>query len=102
MKVGADGDDSAGQRLGRVDTVDCARGLALIGMGAYHLSWDLAILQLAPPMLPFMPPMRLLSHTVASAFLALVGVSLALAHRDGFRRRSFWEDSRSSLARRRW
>ena len=35
-----------------------------------------------PPMLPFSPPMRLLSHSVASAFLALVGVSLALAHRD--------------------
>ncbi len=47
-----------------------------------HLSWDLADFRLVSPMLPFSPPMRLLSHAVASAFLALVGVSLALAHRD--------------------
>ena len=66
----------------RVDAVDVARGVALIGMAAYHLSWDLADFGLVSPLLPFTPPMRLLSHTVASAFLALVGVSLALAHRD--------------------
>ena len=90
MNVGADGDDSAGQRLGRVDAIDCARGLALVGMAVYHLSWDLADFRLAPPMLPFTPPMRLLSHIVASAFLALVGVSLALAHRNGLNVRAFW------------
>jgi uncharacterized membrane protein len=80
------------RKPGRVDAVDCARGLALLGMAAYHLIWDLADFRLVSPMLPFSPPMRLLSHGVASAFLALVGVSLALAHRDrlnlpGFRRR---------------
>ena len=51
-------------------------------MAAYHLSWDLADFGLVSPLLPFTPPMRLLSHTVASAFLALAGVSLALAHRE--------------------
>jgi uncharacterized membrane protein len=90
VNVGAGADDSAGERSGRVDAVDCARGLALLGMAAYHLSWDLASFRLAPPMLPFTPPMRLLSHTVASAFLALVGVSLALAHRKGLNKRAFW------------
>ena len=89
MKAG-EADDSAGKRPGRVDAVDCARGLALIGMAAYHLSWDLADFRLAPPMLPFAPPMRLLSHVVASAFLALVGASLALAHRRGLNVRAFW------------
>jgi uncharacterized membrane protein len=89
VKAG-DAEDSAGERSGRVDAVDCARGLALIGMAAYHLSWDLADFRLAPPMLPFAPPMRLLSHVVASAFLALVGVSLALAHRKGLNVRAFW------------
>jgi uncharacterized membrane protein len=88
VKGGAE--ESAGQRSSRVDAVDCARGLALIGMAAYHLSWDLADFRLASPMLPFTPPMRLLSHTVASAFLALVGVSLALAHRKGLNARAFW------------
>jgi uncharacterized membrane protein len=87
---GGSADEIAGQRLGRVDAVDCARGLALIGMVAYHLTWDLADFRLVPPDLPFTPGMRLLSHAVASAFLALVGVSLALAHRHGFDPRAFW------------
>ena len=90
MNAGEAADDSAGQRSGRVDAVDCARGLALVGMAVYHLSWDLADFRLAPPMLPFTPPMRLLSHIVASVFLALVGVSLALAHRKGLNLRAFW------------
>jgi uncharacterized membrane protein len=83
-------DESLGKGSGRVDAVDCARGLALIGMAAYHLSWDLADFRLISPVLPFTPPMRLLSHSIASAFLALVGVSLALAHRDGLKIRAFW------------
>ena len=62
----------------------------LIGMAIYHFSWDLADFRLAPPMLPFSPPMRLFSHGVASAFLALVGLSLALAHRDGMNWPAFW------------
>ncbi len=80
----SDRGDPAGEprKTGRVDAVDCARGLALVGMAAYHLTWDLADFRLVSPLLPFSPPMRLLSHTVASAFLALVGVSLALAHRE--------------------
>jgi uncharacterized membrane protein len=87
---GGSADERAGKRLGRVDAVDCARGLALIGMAAFHLSWDLADFRLVSPLLPFTPPMRLLSHTVASVFLALVGVSLALAHRKGFNQPAFW------------
>ena len=75
---------------GRVDAVDCARGVALIGMALYHLSWDLADYQLVSPALPFSPPMRLFSHAVACAFLALVGVSLALAHRDRLNLPAFW------------
>jgi uncharacterized membrane protein len=74
--------DGAPRSGGRVDAVDVARGVALIGMAAFHLSWDLADFGFVSPLLPFTPPMRLLSHTVASVFLALVGVSLALAHRD--------------------
>src|SRR4029077_14795674 len=86
----AGADDSASKRSGRIDAVDCARGLALVGMAVYHLSWDLADFRLAPPMLPFTPQMRLLSHIVASAFLLLVGVSMALAHRNGLNVKAFW------------
>jgi uncharacterized membrane protein len=90
--VSADGltDKAVGKGFARVDAVDCARGLALIGMAIYHFSWDLADFRLVSPLVPFTPPMRLLSHGVASVFLALVGVSLALAHRDGLNRRAFW------------
>ena len=84
-------DDSAARRARRVDAIDLARGLALVGMGVYHLSWDLADFRLAPPTLPFTPGMRLFSHIVASAFLILVGVSLALAHRRGMNPRAFWQ-----------
>lgn len=83
-------DESSGKGSGRVDAVDCARGLALIGMAVYHLSWDLADFRLISSLLPFTPPMRLFSHSVASVFLALVGVSLALAHRNGLNLPAFW------------
>jgi uncharacterized membrane protein len=58
-------------------------------MAVYHLSWDLADFRLVSPLLPFTPAMRLLSNSVASVFLALVGVSLALAHRNGLNTRAF-------------
>jgi uncharacterized membrane protein len=68
---------------GRIAAIDLARGLALLGMGVYHLSWDLAYFGFAPPNFPYSPGMRVFSHFVACAFLGLVGVSLAIAHRDG-------------------
>jgi uncharacterized membrane protein len=89
VSIGVDEEASAGEHSRRVDAVDCARGLALVGMAIYHLSWDLADFRLAPPMLPFTPQMRLLSHTVASVFFVLVGVSLALAHRKALNLRAF-------------
>jgi uncharacterized membrane protein len=82
----------AARSKGRVDSVDVARGVALVAMAGYHLTWDLAHFALVSPMAPFSPPMRLLSHAIASSFLGLAGVSLALANRDrlnlpGFGRR---------------
>jgi uncharacterized membrane protein len=74
----------------RTAAVDVARGAALVGMAIYHLSWDFAYFHLAPTDLSTVPPMRLLSHSVAGAFLLLAGISLALAHQGGFRRRAFW------------
>ncbi len=90
MNDGETAEGAAGKGSGRIDAVDCVRGLALIGMAGYHLTWDLADFRLVSPLLPFTPGMRLLSHVVASVFLALVGVSLALAHAHGFDRRAFW------------
>ncbi len=74
----------------RFDIVDVARAAALAGMVGFHLTWDLANFGFIDPYFPFHPAMRVYSHTVASAFLALVGISLALAHRAGPRWRAFF------------
>ena len=80
---------SGPQKRTRIAAIDVARGVALAGMVAYHLIWDFAHFGLIAPSAPFAPATRALSHTVASAFLALVGVSLALAHPHGLRREAF-------------
>ena len=46
------------EKLGRIAAIDVARGLALLGMGVYHLSWDLAYFGFAPPNVPYTPAMR--------------------------------------------
>ena len=76
-------------RRARIAAIDAARGVALGGMVVYHLIWDFAHFGLVAPTTPFAPATRTLSHVVASAFLALVGVSLALAHPHGLRREAF-------------
>ncbi|MGO4870029.1 MAG: heparan-alpha-glucosaminide N-acetyltransferase [Roseiarcus sp.] len=76
-------------KIGRIAAIDVARGASLIGMVVYHLTWDLANFGFVPAGAPFSPEMRVFSHVVASAFLALVGVSLALAHPHGLRARAF-------------
>jgi uncharacterized membrane protein len=73
----------------RLDAVDVARGLALVAMAGYHFTWDLAYFGVIEPATPFAPPMRLASLLIGSAFLALSGLSLALAHAGGFRPRNF-------------
>ena len=75
----------------RLDSVDVARGLALVAMAGYHFTWDLADFGVVEPSTPFTPAMRLASHTIGGAFLALAGLSLALAHGRGFRARSFFK-----------
>lgn len=73
----------------RLDAIDVARGLSLVAMAGYHFTWDLAYFGVVAPETPFTPPMRAASHIIGSAFLALAGVSLALAHPHGFRARPF-------------
>jgi uncharacterized membrane protein len=75
-----------------MQALDVVRGVAILGMFFYHLSFDLAFFGAIPPSFPFLWPMRMFSHLVACTFLALVGISLALAYADrplgtGFARR---------------
>ena len=46
-------DESAVKRSGRVDAIDLSRGLAIVGMAGYHLTWDLANFHLVSPGLPY-------------------------------------------------
>lgn len=65
------------------------RGVAIIAMIGFHFTWDLGFFQLISYDIAFTPEGRLLSHLIAGSFLFLVGVSLSLAHRNGFDARGF-------------
>jgi len=76
---------------GRLTIVDIARGVAIVAMVAYHATWDLG-----PDFFGFIavnaaedPALKLAARQIAGSFLFLAGVSLILAHRDGFRMRPF-------------
>ncbi|HEX2553746.1 MAG TPA: heparan-alpha-glucosaminide N-acetyltransferase [Microvirga sp.] len=74
---------------GRWDAVDAARGLAIVAMVVYHAAWDLSFLKLVAFDAINDPAWKAFARAIASSFLALVGVSLALAHARGVRRAAF-------------
>jgi len=74
----------------RLEAIDALRGLALLGMFAFHLIWDLGYFQLVSPELPYEPGVMGFGHGVAASFLFLVGAGLALASRHGVNMRAFW------------
>ena len=76
----AEGARTAGRRRTRIQALDILRGVAILGMFFYHGAFDLAFFGMIAPSFPFIWPMRVFSHLVASTFLALVGVSLSLAY----------------------
>ena len=73
----------------RSTALDGARGLALIAMAGYHFTWDLAHFGFVDDRLPYASSFRLFSHAIASSFLCIAGISLVLAHRNGFDPRAF-------------
>lgn len=73
----------------RLDLIDVARGAALVAMIVYHLVWDFEFFGLAAKGVAASPPMRGFSHAIASAFLVIAGVSVALAHRGTFKAAAF-------------
>ncbi|WP_037547158.1 DUF1624 domain-containing protein [Stappia stellulata] len=88
--------DGPGKRL---DVFDIARGLALLAMAVYHLSWDLSWFSLVDWQVATDPAWRAFAVSIASSFLFLAGVSLALAHADGIRwRPALWRIARIALA----
>lgn len=77
----------------RLAVIDLARGVALLAMALYHLTWDLGFLRLTPENAALSPVGRAAAHGIAGSFLVLVGGSLVLAQG---RRAGWW---RSYLAR---
>lgn len=80
---------SAPARGGRLEFVDLVRGLAIVGVVIYHFAWDLGFFQYVAVDVSADPAWRTFARLLAGSFLALVGVSLVLAHRSGFRRHAF-------------
>ncbi|MFC7400407.1 heparan-alpha-glucosaminide N-acetyltransferase [Chelatococcus sp. GCM10030263] len=77
------------QSLPRIPLIDAARGIALLAMISYHFAWDLSFYGLIETDIAAHPAWRIYAHLIAGSFLALVGVSLVLAHANGINRRSF-------------
>ena len=73
----------------RVATVDVTRGIAIIGVVVFHLVWDLAFLGFIPTRWAFHPAWLLFGRLLAGTFVLLVGVSLVLSARRGWRWRPF-------------
>jgi uncharacterized membrane protein len=75
---------------GRWQTLDMARGLAVLAMVVFHVIWDLSHFGYAPANLPWSTPVRIFGHSIAFAFLFIAGVALVLANRDSMRWPAFW------------
>ena len=67
----------------RIPLIDAARGAAIAGMFVYHFVWDLGFFGVVPQSFPLSPGFRLFGHLIAASFLALVGISHAMATRGG-------------------
>ena len=75
----------------RIPAIDALRGVAILAMIAYHLSWDLSWFGFVGWPVSEGPGWRVFSGAIAGSFLFLAGASLVLAHRDGIRWQAFWK-----------
>ncbi|MET3612476.1 putative membrane protein [Rhizobium aquaticum] len=83
-------DNTAEQPIGRLHWMDALRGVALITMATYHLTWDLEFFHYLEPGTASSLPLKIYARSIASSFLFLAGFSLYLAHGRGIRWQPFW------------
>lgn len=75
--------------LPRLPGLDIARGVALIGMVVFHLTFDLELFGFLPRGTISQPGWMGFARLVAGSFVFLAGVSFILAHGTGIRWRRF-------------
>ncbi|MCF4126685.1 DUF1624 domain-containing protein [Methylobacterium sp. SyP6R] len=80
----------------RLAVIDLARGVALLAMALYHLTWDLGFLRLTPENAALSSVGKASAHGIAGSFLVLVGISLVLARG---RRAGWWRPYLARLGR---
>lgn len=69
----------------RLPAIDIARGIAVIAMAIFHTGWDLSALALVNLNLAESTGWNIFARSIATTFLILAGIGLALAHGDGVR-----------------
>ena len=80
--------DRNGASRKRIGSIDAARGLAILGVVIFHFVWDLEFAGFISG-IAFHPIWLAFGKSLAGSFMILVGVSLVLAHQDGFRLHAF-------------
>jgi uncharacterized membrane protein len=78
------------KRAGRIPLVDAARGIALLAMFVFHLTWDFSYFGYIDSQIVFERALSIFGDTIGSTFLAIAGASLILAHAPKFRARAYW------------
>jgi uncharacterized membrane protein len=73
----------------RWDAIDVARGVAIVAMVVYHVSWDMSFYELIATDILAVPAWQWFARSIAGSFLILVGIGLALAHAAGLKPRPF-------------
>ncbi|WP_442755312.1 heparan-alpha-glucosaminide N-acetyltransferase domain-containing protein [Methylocystis sp. JAN1] len=74
----------------RYVALDAARGLAVLAMVGFHLTWDLGHFGYIDASIPWSAPFKAFGHAIAFAFLFIAGLSLVLAHQERIHWRAFW------------
>lgn len=74
----------------RIVWLDVARGVALLAMASYHLTWDFEYFGYLQPGTAGQGLPKLYARVIATSFLLLAGFGLALGHRDRIRWDRFW------------
>src|SRR5688572_15752760 len=80
---------AAASRPARLPAIDAARGVAIVAMVVYHFAWDLGFFGFISADVGGDLGWRIFARSIAGSFLALVGVSLVLATRNGLNRGRF-------------